>query len=558
MNTKKYHLENYRKYLLNRVTATPHLIEYMENCLASEDEAVYHSFHKIMIHNWPGTEASLFDALIDHFGSSFVPVHCTSQGAITTFYTSSLSLVLKITKLDFMFPHQRNMFNIDVLFNDKTSADCFENRVTIDDVVASVVSNRFSEKMELDLSNFCNDPEFEQKKICFYKINLLSNFKILMLRLGRDTKSLNLSNNNLSAVPVDILNFFIKGDLIAINFSNNLIPSLQELHRVSSKIEKLWVEGNPLCEELDPVTYVKQILMKFPRLNELDGVRLNDHGVPIPFFKNFLTTPDRRTKMIIDKFLSLYFAFYDHDRNNLQKFYAEDAVLTIASDLPAEISGGRYGNHFQNIISPQKRFNSVKNKQIHQYPAPIVGAFSFLPSTLHDPTTFTVDVLVHTKRHLLFVLEGVFKEMTTNGNYFHFRRTFVFHIKSKTPNAPNAPNEYYIINEMFYIALATKEQIERSFQDNTRGTNPMALYDPDPEDINSICYVFSHISQLRKSEAEQRLKSVNYDIRQAVQNFEADVKLNKISPDRFTEDDDFSDLSSLIDDEIDKAIENSV
>lgn len=50
------------------------------------------------------------------------------------------------------------------------------------------------------------------------------------------------------------------------------IPSLQELHRVSSKIEKLWVEGNPLCENLDPVTYVKQITMKFPRLTQLVSV----------------------------------------------------------------------------------------------------------------------------------------------------------------------------------------------------------------------------------------------------------------------------------------------
>ncbi|KAI5642132.1 hypothetical protein NE865_05824 [Phthorimaea operculella] len=483
----------------------------MENCLASDDEAVHHSFHKIMIHNWQGSEASLFDALTDHFGSSFVPVLCTSQGAITTFYTSSLSLVLKITKLDFMFPHQRNMFNIDVLFNDKTSADCFENRVTIDDIVASVASNRFSEKKELDLSNFCNDPEFLQKKICFYKINLLSNFKILMLRLGRDTKSLNLSNNNLSTVPADILNFFIKGDLTAINFSNNLIPSLQELHRVSSKIEKLWVEGNPLCEELDPVTYVKQILMKFPRLNELDGIRLNDHGVPIPFFKNFLTTPDRRTKMIIDKFLSLYFAYYDHDRKYLGDFYAEHAVLNIATDLPADISDGKYGNHSQNKISSQKKSIAARNKEIYKWRTALVTAFTSLPASLHDPTTFTVDVLVHTKRHLVFVLEGVFKEMTTNGNYFHFRRTF----------------------------------------DKTRGTNPMALYDPDPEDINSICYVFSHISQLRKSEAEERLKAVNYDIKRAIQNFAQDVKLNKISPERFNEDEEFSDLSSLIDDEID-------
>lgn len=47
------------------------------------------------------------------------------------------------------------------------------------------------------------------------------------------------------------------------------IPSIYELQRVSSKIEKLWIEGNPLCDEMDLNLYIKQILQKFPRLTEL-------------------------------------------------------------------------------------------------------------------------------------------------------------------------------------------------------------------------------------------------------------------------------------------------
>lgn len=63
-----------------------------------------------------------------------------------------------MSRLEFLFPHQRNMFNVDVLFNDKSSADCFENRVTIEDVVSGVVSCRLNEKFELNLSDFSNDP----------------------------------------------------------------------------------------------------------------------------------------------------------------------------------------------------------------------------------------------------------------------------------------------------------------------------------------------------------------------------------------------------------------
>lgn len=51
------------------------------------------------------------------------------------------------------------------------------------------------------------------------------------------------------------------------------IPSISELQRISSKIEKLWVEGNPLCENMEPMTYIKQISLKFPRLTELVSLK---------------------------------------------------------------------------------------------------------------------------------------------------------------------------------------------------------------------------------------------------------------------------------------------
>lgn len=109
------------------------------------------------VHNWSESETRLFDILSDYYSPNFIPVSYVSQGDIASFYTSSLSLVLKITKLDFMFPYQRNMYNIDILFNDKSSVDCFHNQITIDDIVTGVVSRRFSDKFELDLSNFCSD-----------------------------------------------------------------------------------------------------------------------------------------------------------------------------------------------------------------------------------------------------------------------------------------------------------------------------------------------------------------------------------------------------------------
>lgn len=110
------------------------------------------------IHNWTGSNIELYETIVEYFCVTFIPVNFTSQRGIATFYTSSLTLILKIAKFDFMFPHQRNMFTVDILFNDKTSADLFENRISIAQLVGSIVSSRLNERLELDLSNFCNDP----------------------------------------------------------------------------------------------------------------------------------------------------------------------------------------------------------------------------------------------------------------------------------------------------------------------------------------------------------------------------------------------------------------
>ncbi|CAG9793471.1 unnamed protein product [Diatraea saccharalis] len=154
-----------------------------------------------------------------------------------------------------------------------------------------------------------------------------------MLRVGRETRTLNLSNNDLSQVPTDILNFFIRGELTSVNLSHNNIPSISEVLRVSSRIEKLWIEGNPLCDELDPMDYVKNIVIKFPRLTELDGINLNQHGLMLPYFKNYLVTPDRRTKMVAEKFITLYFSNYDCRRKKSFQFYDNDAVLTMVGNF---------------------------------------------------------------------------------------------------------------------------------------------------------------------------------------------------------------------------------
>ncbi|CAH2095216.1 unnamed protein product [Euphydryas editha] len=489
--------ENYRKFLMSRVSATQNIVEYIENCVITENEIAKHSFHKIMVHNWTENEEKLFEVLSDYFGTTFIPVDFSTQNVITTFYTSSLTLILKIIKLDFMFPYCRNMYNLDILFNDQISTNIFEEKITIDDIVNRVVSSRFNENFELNLSNFCNDPVFLQKKIYFYNISLLSHFKILMIRMGRDTRILNLSNNNLSQVPLNILNFFIKGDLIGVNLSDNNIPSVNELQRISSKIEKLWVEGNPLCENLYPMSYIKQIVQKFPRLIELDGIKLNEHGIMLPFNKYFLVVPDKKTKIVVGNFVSLYFSHYDSkSRKKIDMFYDVCAQMTISTSFPDGEESVACGMHSRNILNPVKRELILNHKRHYRSRAAIVSVLSQLPKSEHDLSTFNIDVMKHDDNCLVLIIDGVFKEITDN-RFIQFRRTFIFSTHHK-----RTMTYYYIVHEMFSMSLAAPDLVKNCFKYPIRNLNQLKLIDPEQEDKDIICMVFMYYSRLTKSEAE--------------------------------------------------------
>lgn len=49
MATETLQLEKYKRYLLNRSTTSPAMIETIENCLATEDKPAKQLFHKIMV-----------------------------------------------------------------------------------------------------------------------------------------------------------------------------------------------------------------------------------------------------------------------------------------------------------------------------------------------------------------------------------------------------------------------------------------------------------------------------------------------------------------------------
>lgn len=81
------------------------------------------------------------------------------------------------------------------------------------------------------------------------------------------------------------------------------------------------------------------ILMVLVILKFQDGVKLNNHGLMLPFYRNYLATADKRTKAVVERFITLFFTHYDgspRDKAKLEMFYDDDIHMSIAANIPGK------------------------------------------------------------------------------------------------------------------------------------------------------------------------------------------------------------------------------
>lgn len=533
MSIQKKSLIDHRKTLLNRINTPPKFTEFVDNCVKNDSETCKNSFHKIMVHNWFETPEELFSAINDFTeGPPFIPIKFTNGVGICSFYTNDLNIILKALTNDFLFPWKRCMYTFDIMFNDKTCEELFNATLNLDDIVESIVSNRFTPELELNLSDFCNDQAFAAKDIYFYRLTLLATYNSLMVRMGRDTRILNLSNNKLSEIPFDILNFFIKGDLKELNLSGNNLSSIEDVTRVTSKLEKLWLEGNPLCESASQQVYLKYVTTRFPNIRELDGLAINEHGIKYPFWKNFMpTTLGSKTHSIVDKFLTLYFSHYDSvPRTSVEQFYDENAVFTMNPTFTEQEE--RLASHYCRHASiVNKGFKKQPGGYIYNGRREIGNVLAGFPPVQHDPTTFTVDILRHNRTSLIVVIDGIYKESyygPQKDQLFQFRRVFII-----SPYSLIRGKAYLIKNESFSVSFPTKEMIDISFKNPIRNLNSLCLLNPTEKHCSTIIEVFQHVTKLKKPEIKERLIASNWDIKIALQRFSDDLRSNSAALNRF-------------------------
>lgn len=144
--------------------------------------------------------------------------------------------------------------------------------------------------------------------------------------------------------------------------------------------------------------------------------------------------------------------------------------------------------HSRNVLDPKKRLYVVSNHKMYTSKKAICGVLSQFPETVHDPTSFSVDVLKNDvsclsidlkkgsrvlsirvyfflqKKSLVLIVDGVYKEPSRDSivpeRYFRFRRTWIFRANAKS----NTTTEYFITNEMLNIGFAPNDVVKKYFK----------------------------------------------------------------------------------------------
>ncbi|XP_004685952.1 PREDICTED: nuclear RNA export factor 2-like [Condylura cristata] len=192
----------------------------------------------------------------------------------------------------------------------------------------------------LDLQKLRFDPD-----LLGHEINIMLNRRSCMSTILKIIKknfpqllSLNLCDNKLYRLDglSDIVQMVPKVKIL--NLSKNELKSTWEVCKMKGlKLEELWLDGNPLCDNfLKKSNYVSTVRSCFPTLLRLDGKELppllslsTDARNLIKLCKESYKGPEMLRNLVL-QFLQQYYRIYDYgDRHSLRNTYHEEACFCL-------------------------------------------------------------------------------------------------------------------------------------------------------------------------------------------------------------------------------------
>ncbi|XP_064134536.1 nuclear RNA export factor 2-like [Loxodonta africana] len=356
----------------------------------------------------------LLDSIQSHCNVPFTPVDFHYVKMQAQFFVQDASTASALRNVSSMIRDEENR-KIRIFVNHSTVPHSVQNKLTPEQMeqLKLTMNKRYDYfHQALDLQSFRFDPD-----LVGHNIDMILNRRNCMgatLKIIEENfselLSLNLRSNKL--YQLDGLSDIVqKAPKIKIlNLSNNELKSAWELEKIKGlKLEELWLEGNPLCDNFSKQsTYVRSVVTTVNPSEDLHS--LDGHELPPPIIFGIVAYRklpvckgsvfgSETLKNSVMQFLEQYYRIYDYgDRQSLLGAYHDEACfsLTILFN-PKDLIPSWLHEYFRDSRNIKKLKDPVLWIQLLKHTKyDVVNSLRVLPRTQHDISSFVVDICVHT------------------------------------------------------------------------------------------------------------------------------------------------------------------
>ncbi|KAK9885790.1 hypothetical protein WA026_013659 [Henosepilachna vigintioctopunctata] len=488
------------------------------------------SWHAFILYNVPNPERNeILKIVLDHlYPLDLIPVKFKIlENACMFMARNCADAIEKLCRDNLLIPNPINPmspFRCEIILQ---YSSLHQLKVNVQKNVTSVLHTLYDAATKtLDLSNFSENPglfqfcPLSQPKIMYF---------VLHIALGVHPTCIKLNNNEIhSLFPIEAL--WSSSSVTHLDLRNNKIDDMASLDTLKMlNLTELWLDGNPLCNNIDEYSYVEQIRTVLPKLVRLDGIILTKNGAPA-FIRNYLCNHNGFD--LVDQFIEYYFTTYDTDRKLLEGLYHPNAMCSITNVYKSGQSTSSsarlrpYQVNNRNLLamadlSRSQQFLIRGNKCI-------IRKLIDLPKTEHDAFSMFVDLMYYSENCAVISVSGLYRQMPEAllepERYLGFNRTFVL---------TGCNGEYSIVNDMLHVYNALTYQAARAFSI----TNPVKC-EQFPKPVTSkereiaieAVYLATGIS---KEWAKRLLVDANYDVIECIKTFVQLFKVDKIPAEAF-------------------------
>lgn len=375
-------------------------------------------------------------------------------------------LLIKISKL-------QNVEIIKIVLKMKVS-DFHNGQIDYSEKMHYVLQSLFNDGL-LNLNELTKNMEFDKMILPMSTKGCVSFIlKCAGEQFGSKVNKITMQNANLSSCEgFESNSFMLLPNVVYMDLRNNNIKTLDGFKK-TNEISEILLDGNPICEDYSdcPSEYVHNTRSIFTHLQILDNCKL-DPRQNLVTMQNYLVAPHGHA--VVENFVQQFFTTYDSfERGKLKNLYLDKSIFTMSTFYEAtqdenfDEDGSviirrvaKYVDFSRNILKKRGLDNIVIGYKS------IVELFNALPKTVHDMTSFSIDVPIFDQKCIVITVSGVFKEL---GNslvetdlIMGFTRTFVLTLRDTHEGLFKNAFKYYISNEQLCITNVDAETKKNSF-----------------------------------------------------------------------------------------------